>query len=114
VNVRLYGLFAKIEYELDTIEKHSKKLIVDKFELFLNYCARFYHRQFITRDNVHQGILERLEKWLNGFLKSDKPQTVGLPSMAYCASKLNLSANYFGDLVKRRQVNQHRSIYKTK
>ncbi|MBL8856870.1 MAG: AraC family transcriptional regulator, partial [Planctomycetaceae bacterium] len=27
--------------------------------------------------------------------------TVGLPSVAYCAGQLNLSANYFGDLVKK-------------
>jgi len=94
--------FAKIEYELDhAIDKHSKKLIVDNIELFLNYCARFYDRQFITRDNVHQGILERFEKVLNDFFSSNKPQTVGLPSVAYCAGKLNLSANYFGDLIKK-------------
>jgi AraC family transcriptional regulator, transcriptional activator of pobA len=94
--------FSKIEYELDhAIDKHSKKLIVDNIELFLNYCVRFYDRQFITRDNVHQGILERFEKLLNDFFTSDKPQSVGLPSVAYCAGELNLSANYFGDLIKK-------------
>ncbi|HJW18187.1 MAG TPA: helix-turn-helix domain-containing protein, partial [Flavisolibacter sp.] len=30
-----------------------------------------------------------------------KPQTIGLPSVAYCASELNLSASYFGDLIKK-------------
>jgi AraC-like DNA-binding protein len=94
--------FSKIEYELDhAIDKHSKKLIVDNIELFLNYCVRFYDRQFITRDNVHQGILERFEKLLNDFFTSAKPQTVGLPSVAYCAGELSLSANYFGDLIKK-------------
>jgi AraC-like DNA-binding protein len=94
--------FGKIEYELDhAIDKHSKKLIVDNIELFLNYCVRFYDRQFITRDNVHQGILERFEKLLNDFFTSAKPQTVGLPSVAYCAGELSLSANYFGDLIKK-------------
>ena len=38
---------------------------------------------------------------LNGFFASDKPQEVGLPSVAYCANELNLSANYFGDLIKK-------------
>ena len=94
--------FSKIEYELEhAIDKHSKKLIVDNIELFLNYCARFYDRQFITRDNVHHGILERFENLLNNYYQSDKPQTIGLPSVAYCASELNLSANYFGDLIKK-------------
>lgn len=94
--------FSKIEYELEhAIDKHSKKLIVDNIELLLNYCVRFYDRQFITRDNVHKGILERFENLLNEYFQTDKPQTIGLPSVAYCAGELNLSSNYFGDLIKK-------------
>lgn len=94
--------FSKIDYELEhAIDKHSKRLIVSNIELFLNYCIRFYDRQFITRDNVHKGILERFENLLNEYFESDKPQAIGLPSVAYCAGELNLSANYFGDLIKK-------------
>lgn len=94
--------FSKIEYELaHAIDKHSKRLIISNIELFLNYCIRFYDRQFITRDHVHKGILERLEGLLNEYFQTDKPQTIGLPSVSYCAGELNLSANYFGDLIKK-------------
>ena len=94
--------FSKIEYELEqTIDKHSKKIIVDNIELFLNYCTRFYDRQFLTRDNVHKGILERFENLLNEYFQTDKPQTTGLPSVSYCSNELNLSASYFGDLIKK-------------
>jgi AraC-like DNA-binding protein len=94
--------FSKIEYELEcSIDKHSKNLIVSNIELFLDYCIRFYDRQFITRDNVHKGILERFEKLLNEYFQSDKPQRIGLPSVAYCAGELNLSPGYFGDLIKK-------------
>ena len=94
--------FSKIEYELEhAIDKHSKKLIVDNIELLLNYCVRFYDRQFITRDDVHKGILERFENLLNEYFETDKPHTIGLPSVSYCANELNLSASYFGDLVKK-------------
>lgn len=94
--------FSKIEYELEhAIDKHSKRLIVSNIELLLNYCIRFYDRQFITRDNVHKGILERLDNLLAAYFLSDKPQMIGLPAVAYCANELNLSANYFGDLVKK-------------
>ncbi len=94
--------FSKIEYELEhAIDKHSKKLIVSNIELFLNYCVRFYDRQFITRDKVHKGIVERFENLLNEYFQTDKPQTTGLPSVAYCAGELNLSASYFGDLIKK-------------
>lgn len=94
--------FSKIEYELEhAVDKHSKRLIVSNIEMLLNYCIRFYDRQFITRENLHKGILERFEQLLNGYYQSDKPQTNGLPSVAYCASELNLSASYFGDLIKK-------------
>ncbi len=94
--------FSKIEYELQqNIDKHSKKLIASNIELFLNYCERFYDRQFITRDNVNKGILEKFEELLNGYFTSDKPKNIGLPSVAWCAEELHLSANYFGDLIKR-------------
>ncbi len=94
--------FSKIEYELEhAVDKHSKRLIVSNIELFLNYCVRFYDRQFITRDNVHQGILERFEHLLNEYFQTNKPQTIGLPSVAWCAEQLHLSPNYFGDLVKK-------------
>ena len=94
--------FSKIEYELEhSVDKHSKRLIVSNIEMLLNYCIRFYDRQFITRDNVHKGILERFEQLLTVYYQSDKPQTIGLPSVAYFARELNLSASYFGDLIKR-------------
>ncbi|MFC0516000.1 helix-turn-helix domain-containing protein [Mucilaginibacter angelicae] len=94
--------FEKIRYELEhAIDKHSKTLIVSNIELFLNYCVRFYDRQFITRDLVHKGVLERFENLLDGYWNSDKPLTIGLPSVGYCADQLNLSANYFGDLIKK-------------
>lgn len=94
--------FDKITYELDqSIDKHSKTLITSNIELFLNYCTRFYDRQFITRDNVNKGILEKFETLLNTYFTSDKPQQIGLPSVNYCAVALHLSPNYFGDLIKK-------------
>ena len=94
--------FSKIEFELQQpVDKHSKTLIASNIELFLNYCTRFYDRQFITRDNANKGFLEKFEEVLNDYYTSDKPQNIGLPSVAYCADELHLSANYFGDLIKK-------------
>lgn len=94
--------FKKIKEELERgIDKHSKTLIISNIELFLNYCVRFFDRQFITRENVNKDILVRFEDLLNAYFESTLPQTSGLPSVAFCAEKLNLSANYFGDLVKK-------------
>ncbi len=95
-------LFSKIKSELElSVDKHSKKLIATNIELFLSYCERFYDRQFITREDVNKGILERFETLLNNYFQSRQTQNIGLPSVAYCAEQLNLSANYFGDLIKK-------------
>jgi AraC-like DNA-binding protein len=94
--------FSKIKFELGhAIDKHTKRLIVSNIEMLLNYCIRFYDRQFITRENVHHGILEKFETLLNDYYQSEKPQTLGLPSVAFFAGELNLSAGYFGDLIKK-------------
>lgn len=94
--------FSKIQFELELgVDKHSKKLIASNIELFLNYCERFYDRQFITRENINKGILEKFEELLNTYFTTDKPNTIGLPSVSYCADELHLSANYFGDLIKK-------------
>lgn len=93
--------FAKIQYETEQgIDKHSKTLITSNIELFLNYCIRFYDRQFITRDNSSKGAVERLEQLLTDYFTSGKSEN-GLPTVAWCADTLHLSANYFGDLVKK-------------
>lgn len=94
--------FEKIKYELEQgMDQHSKMLISANIELFLNYCIRFYDRQFITRNESNQNNIERFENLLNEYFKSDKPQTIGLPGVAYCAEQLHLSPNYFGDMVKK-------------
>lgn len=94
--------FAKIEYELSQpIDKHSKKLLASNVELFLNYCERFYDRQFITPDHINRGMVKNFKQLLNHYFKCDNLIETGIPSVAYFADKLNISANYFGDLIKK-------------
>lgn len=94
--------FQKIKDELEHgIDKHSKTLIISNIELFLNYCTRFFDRQFITRESLNKDILVRFENLLYEYFKSEKPQMIGLPTVSYCADKFHLSANYFGELVKK-------------
>ena len=94
--------FRKIEMELkQSIDKHSKKLIVSNIELLLDYCVRFYDRQFITRDHAHSDLLENFESLLHEYLHSALPQETGIPSVSYFAEKLHLSTNYFSDLLRK-------------
>ncbi|HPF52224.1 MAG TPA: helix-turn-helix transcriptional regulator [Draconibacterium sp.] len=94
--------FRKIEYELQqNIDKHTENLVISNIELFLNYCVRFYDRQFITRSKVNQGIITRFETLLNDYFHSYKTKDLGLPTVAYFADLLNLSPNYLGDSLKK-------------
>ncbi len=100
--VTIQDCLSKIDYEIsENIDQHSKTLIVSTIELFLNYCLRFYDRQYETRETTHKGVLEKFEHLLNTYFQSAEPQQSGLPSVAYFSEKMNLSANYFGDLVKK-------------
>jgi len=94
--------FDKIAYELSQgVDKHSKNLIVSNIELFLNYCTRFYDRQFITRDTVNRGVIESFEASLLSYIQSGKAKELGSPSVGYFAKEQHLSPNYFGDLIKK-------------
>lgn len=92
----------KIRTELQyPVDKHSKSLITDNIKLLLDYCIRFYDRQFITREDVNHDILTRFEKLLDDYFTSDKSMESGMPSVQYCADKLYLSPNYLSDLLKK-------------
>jgi AraC-like DNA-binding protein len=94
--------FNKIDHELhQSIDKHSKTLIANNIELMLNYCMRFYDRQFITRSHVNKDILVKFERLLDDYFQSEKPRTLGLPTVKFCAENIHLSANYLGDLIKK-------------
>jgi len=95
-------LFSKLDYELiHSIDKHSKGIISNTIELLLNYCVRFYDRQFITRENINTDVLSKFENLLNEYFLSEIAKDSGLPSVSYFADRLHLSANYFGDLIKK-------------
>ena len=92
----------KISIELEhAIDKHSKALIAMNIELLLNYCMRFYERQFITRSNANKDALTKFEQLLNEYFLSKLPMQEGLPSVKYFADKICLSSNYFGDMLKK-------------
>ena len=92
----------KVRTELQyPIDKHSKSLIIDNIKLLLDYCIRFYDRQFITRENANKDILIRFENLVDDYLASNISAEKGMLSVQYCADKLCLSASYLGDLLKK-------------
>lgn len=109
------NIFDLIEDELkQNLDKHSQTLVISHLQLLFNYSSRFYDRQFITRKHVNKGILSKFEDILNNYFTSDKPVMIGLPSVAFCADELHLSANYFGDLIKKETGESAQEYIQTK
>jgi AraC-like DNA-binding protein len=93
---------ARIQREYSqNIDKHSQGLIVNNIELLLNYCTRFYDRQFFTRAKVSTDTVQQFEKLLKDYFSSDTLIETGLPTVTWFASRLNLSPNYLTDLLQK-------------
>ena len=98
----IYDCLMRIRTELQhPIDPFSKDLIISNIEMLLDYCLRFYTRQFITRDEMNFNTLSRFEQMLDEYLHSDTASKNGIPNVKYFADKVCLSPNYFGDLFKR-------------
>lgn len=82
------------------VDKFSRQLFVSNIEVLLNYCMRFYERQFVTRRELNNDVLARFEQLLNEYWDSGEAKIYGLPTVKYFADKICLSPNYFGDLIK--------------
>ncbi|MBK8808373.1 MAG: AraC family transcriptional regulator [Bacteroidales bacterium] len=97
----LTTILQQIEKEYQTnIDKHSHDLLISNLELLLNYCKRFYDRQFITRTNKNKDVIANFELFLSEYFRAEESKTMGLPSVKFCAEKMNLSPNYFSDMLK--------------
>ena len=94
------GVLTMIEQELHrAIDKHTRELIVSNIELLLNYCLRFYDRQFITREEINHSVVKKFIELLDDYIAT-KALRDGLPTVAYFADKCCLSSGYFGNLVR--------------
>lgn len=98
----LWALMASIRDELrqgnEVVEQDN--IIRDYIHLILDYCKRFYVRQFQTMRSEGNDILSRFEQLLIDYYAQGMQREHGLPRVKYCASKLCLSPSYFGDIIR--------------
>jgi len=98
----LYDCVLKIDDELqENIDVHSQSIIVSAIEMLLNYCSRFYGRQFITRQSSHHSVIVQVEKILREYFKTGNIKEKGLPTVKWLAEQVHLSPGYLGDLLKK-------------
>jgi len=97
----LLSILKQVEKEYNTnIDHYSHDLIISNIELLLNYCRRFYGRQFITRTNQNKEVIVRFEEFITEYFNSDELKNNGIPTVKNCADAMNLSPNYFSDMLK--------------
>ena len=108
-------ILRQIEKEYQTnIDKHSNQLLISNLELLLNYCKRFYDRQFFTRTNNNKDIITRFEQFLINHYNNNELKKEGFLTVKYCADKMNLSPNYLSDLLKNetgKNTQEHIYLY---
>jgi len=95
-------------------DAHSRRLIVSNIQLLLNYCQRYYSRQFHTRFRENQDVIVRFERLLLDYFQSNRAAEQGLPSVSFFAKELHLSPNYFGDLVSQHLGKSPRELIQAK
>ncbi|UKN00438.1 helix-turn-helix transcriptional regulator [Paracrocinitomix mangrovi] len=92
----------KIEFELEqNIDAHSQNLLISNIELLLNYCQRFYERQFHSRSDHHKDVVTTIEEEIKLYFEQNFQIDQGIPTTKYLADKVNLSPNYLGDMLKK-------------
>ncbi|UTW65355.1 helix-turn-helix transcriptional regulator [bacterium SCSIO 12643] len=92
----------KIEREYsNNIDSHSQTLIISNLELLLNYCIRFYDRQFYTRTNLNKDIVIQFEQLLKQYYEEEKQLELGIPTVQYCADFMHISPQYLSDLLRK-------------
>lgn len=99
----LAGLMANLYKEIqadDSQYNGQDDIIRDYILLILDYCRRFYTRQFKEMTTAGGDILSRFQQVLIDYYNKGRQLKDGLPSVKYCASELCLSAGYFGDIVR--------------
>lgn len=84
-----------------SIDKFSQDVMIAQVELLLNYCNRFYDRQFITRKHVSHDLLVRLDEIMLQYFKDDYFQLHGIPTVQFLSSQLNVSPHYLSDMLRQ-------------
>lgn len=97
----LETIFKNIEREYQSnIDQFSQDVIIAQIELLLQYCNRFYNRQFITRKIANDEVLIRLENLLTDYFNDETSLALGIPTVQFVSERLNVSTNYLSDMLR--------------
>ncbi|RUT35853.1 AraC family transcriptional regulator [Paenibacillus zeisoli] len=83
------------------IDRYSQDVMVSHLDVLLNYTNRFYNRQFITRQTASLDLLVTIDDLLTEYFNGELVQQIGLPTVHYLSSQLNVSPNYLSDMLRK-------------
>ena len=78
-----------------------RSVLLGFLRLILEYCHRIYQRQLSEENKATADILKRFHALLEHYYFEGRQHRQGLPTVAYCASELNYSSHYFGDMFRK-------------
>lgn len=98
----LVSLMRQMKNELENgRDDFQDSILTGYLGLILRFCSRFYQRQFMTRKLANTDVLKRFDALLRDYYENGLQMRQGIPGVQYCADKLCMSTNYFGDLIKK-------------
>ena len=83
------------------IDQHTSIIIASIIISLLTLTQRIYDRHYVEHTTAERTLLSRFEDIIMNYFTSGQSRQHGLPTVQYCADKLCLSPNYFGDLIKK-------------
>ncbi len=98
----IWELFRKIEGEYhNNQDEYSRDIILTHIDSILKYAQRFYKRQFLNRTTLSGHTVSKFNNMLSSYFEKGLVKEMGLPTVNYLASELNLSSRYLSDLLKQ-------------
>lgn len=91
-----------IENEISgSTDSYSKPVVVSSLDLLLNFCARFYERQYHTKSIQNNSVVSQVNNILKQNYDDGLFALEGIPTVENIAQKIGISANYLGDVLKK-------------
>lgn len=97
VQDRLEHIHEELQRDID---RHSLRLVSAGLELLLDYCVRFYERQFACRTDIDTEYMEKLDKTLARYFSLCGQKSVEGGIIKIESALSSLSPAYLNDLVR--------------
>lgn len=91
----------ELQHEMEAdIDDFTRRILTDHLQLLFDHVSRFYHRQFITRENCNAAMMGKVNWFLTTYFDTGRVPAEGFPTADDAAEVLHVSTPYFLDLLQ--------------